>query len=294
MQPCTIKTYQQLDFEDLYYFKENLQPFQLQLIMESFNIKDIINNDQALKIYNSLVNVQQNRCLSSQEQSILNWLLMKLYAIKPFQLDYIPQHVWQKISQILRRPLSSLRKMRQRIQRFNLNKFPWVKEEDEILFNIVRYSQTVDGQIKSNKQIRWNNVSEELRLCTKSQHIRSPRQCRERWINNLNPKLNKMPWTQYELKILMEEVEQVGRQWALIAKKLNRNEHMVKNKYNSIKRQEQISQKLFHKQRQIWINEGDQLIQQNDTPDLDLYYEFAFANMKTKEIFLCDRHNSYN
>ncbi|KAM3147164.1 hypothetical protein pb186bvf_000880 [Paramecium bursaria] len=102
-----------------------------------------------------------------------------------------------------------------------------------------------------------------------------------------------MPWTEQELKILIQQVEQVGRKWALIARKLNRNENQVKNKYYSMTKKEEAASKVSQKQEQICETENDILILQNDAPDPSLHYEFGFANMQTKEIYVCNRQQFF-
>jgi hypothetical protein len=58
------------------------------------------------------------------------------------------------------------------------------------------------------------------------------------WANHLNPDLNKNKWTLEEDLKLMELVNLKGMAWSKIAKHFDgrRNEHMVKNRYNSITR----------------------------------------------------------
>ena len=50
---------------------------------------------------------------------------------------------------------------------------------------------------------------------------RISKQCRERWHNQLNPDVNKAPWSEAEDTIIIETHQKVGNSWAEIAKRLN-------------------------------------------------------------------------
>ena len=49
---------------------------------------------------------------------------------------------------------------------------------------------------------------------------RVSKQCRERWHNQLNPDVNKAPWSEAEDTIIIETHQKVGNSWAEIAKML--------------------------------------------------------------------------
>lgn len=76
---------------------------------------------------------------------------------------------------------------------------------------------------------------------------KTAKQCRERWINHLNPRMNKSYFYLYIIKInnffrgswkfeedfkLIKNFVKYGKKWCLIAKELpNRSQHSIKNRF---------------------------------------------------------------
>lgn len=98
-----------------------------------------------------------------------------------------------------------------------VTKRPFTIEEDKKLIQFVCI----------NGPRNWGHLARQLTN-------RTPKQCRERWNNQLNPNINKGPWTQEEDIILAEKQRQLGNRWAEIARFLpGRTDTLVKNRWNT-------------------------------------------------------------
>ncbi len=66
---------------------------------------------------------------------------------------------------------------------------------------------------------------------------RTPRQCRERYLNYLSPNANVAPWTVEEERLLLQLHRQLGNKWALIAEFFpGRTGEKIRNRYYSMRR----------------------------------------------------------
>ena len=78
---------------------------------------------------------------------------------------------------------------------------------------------------------KWSTIAD--LMCARG-HQRSGKQCRERWHNHLDDKINKKPFSQGEKKFVDKMVQEHGKQWASIAKAMiSRTDNQVKNMWNT-------------------------------------------------------------
>lgn len=93
---------------------------------------------------------------------------------------------------------------------------PWSQEEDERLLRLVN----------SQGAHYWVRISHLL-------GTRSPKQCRERFHQNLKPSLNHKPISPEEGVLIEQLVGEMGKRWAEIARRLHgRSDNAVKNWWN--------------------------------------------------------------
>jgi len=120
----------------------------------------------------------------------------------------------------------------------NNNKGAWSNEEDVALLN------AMDEVTKEIGHVKWCLVSKRL-------PSRSPKQCRERFVYNLDPNISKAPWSKEEDAFLIYSQKNLGNAWARIASCLpGRTENSTKTRFKSIMRA----------QKRIWKKYEDDYI----------------------------------
>ena len=68
--------------------------------------------------------------------------------------------------------------------------------------------------------------------------LRNGKQCRERWVNFLNPEIKKDPFSLEEDIYLLQRRLEIGNKWAEIIKQMpGRTENNVKNRFNYLFKQ---------------------------------------------------------
>lgn len=98
----------------------------------------------------------------------------------------------------------------------SIRRGPWSPEEDRKLLDAIQlYGPS-----------NWVRISQSL-------GSRTPKQCRERYHQNLKPSLNRNPITAEEGQLIVELVGKYGKRWAEIARHLNgRSDNAIKNWWN--------------------------------------------------------------
>lgn len=113
----------------------------------------------------------------------------------------------------------------------------WLSEEDKILKSLIK---------KYKKKVNWEKISEELE---NHNIMKNSKQCRERWIHQLDPSLIKKKWTLEENQKLFQLHNKTGNRWKIIAKEFEgRTDNTIKNQFFSIiRRSLRIARKILGK-----------------------------------------------
>ena len=109
----------------------------------------------------------------------------------------------------------------------------WTESEDEELVRAVWLAENVlEEQQEPQTRISWTAIAAHV-------EGRGPKQCRERWCNQLQPGLNLYgEWSAEEDATLVELVELHGTKWSHVGRLLQtkRPDNLVKNRYLKLER----------------------------------------------------------
>jgi Myb-like DNA-binding domain len=129
---------------------------------------------------------------------------------------YVPIYNIEKIPEKISKGLSSLPRGGQKTK-------PWSHSEDDKLKELVE-----DLGIK-----KWSKIA--LALNKSFGNKRKGKNCRERWNNHLDSKINKGEWSYTEDLELLHNFKALGHKWSCISKQLpGRTENSVKNRWNTL------------------------------------------------------------
>lgn len=96
-----------------------------------------------------------------------------------------------------------------------------MKREDEELIRLIR----------ENGTRQWSQIAATFNANLGAN--RNGKQCRERWVNFLNPEIKKDPFTLAEDVLILEKRLSIGNKWSEIIKEMpGRTENNVKNRFN--------------------------------------------------------------
>jgi len=107
----------------------------------------------------------------------------------------------------------------------------WLKIEDERLLDLV---------LQMKHPLKWSVIASSLSSLNLNPSVpeRTGKQCRERYVNHLNPRLKTTDFTPIEDATIWRMFATVGTKWAIMSKIIpGRTDNNLKNRFHNLKRQ---------------------------------------------------------
>ncbi|CAD8136229.1 unnamed protein product [Paramecium octaurelia] len=199
---------------------------------------------------------------------------------------------WDQISRIFK--FHNWKACRNRWLNEKHKKVNWTPQEDQVLM-----------QLQSLHPNKWCEIAIELMKICQTPYVRLGKQCRDRWVNKLDPKILNIPWQKEEELRLFQQVKKRGKRWADISAqvfKFRRTENTIKNRFYNLLKQEENRQRLGRvpkDERDILLidsvietltrdlNKCDKSTSQNELNIDNKNYEFLeFDSQELKEIVI--------
>jgi hypothetical protein len=116
----------------------------------------------------------------------LQWSVFNYAIQKNKNIEAFDEQDWINIAQFI--PSRDQNKCIKRwlfIQKLGGNKSAWSEKEDIILRNMIEEFGAKE----------WTKIAEQFNLIMQIPGLRNGKQCRERWMNILDPQIKKSKWT---------------------------------------------------------------------------------------------------
>ncbi|CAD8161914.1 unnamed protein product [Paramecium octaurelia] len=242
---------QEIAIKEFYHFIEKTSFIQENFEMLSkvgdnlrLDFKDWPTAEQAIVLFK--LNLQNGRKKSIKwsetEKKLFYWIVIRYCLYKGLKDNrFIKYEEWREISKIvLGRNAHQCRLKWEQRYRVPLSQIPWTEQEDQLLFSVH------EEFMKSGRENKWSQIAKEIFKQSSTKVFRQPKQCRERWINRLDPNISNVPWDKQQEIDLLKMILIRGKKWSELSILYGRarTENTLKNKYNSLIKREIQKQEI--------------------------------------------------
>lgn len=175
---------------------------------------------------------------------------------------------WNKISTKLDNKTAKQCMQKFKNSQRSAKKGNWTSQEDDLLFLWV----------DQHGPTKWTECSKEIKG-------RCGKQCRERWVNILNPNVKKGNWSDHEQDVIFNNLSTYNTSWSAMSHILpGRTENSIKNYfYSSVRRLK--SNPLIHMVRNIYVHKKANAKQLFDS-NQNLHNDISKLNRLSQKICL--------
>jgi len=205
---------------------------------------------------NGKMTKKMNKWTEKEDERLLSLVLNKEDSSKwidiSLHFDKTPGQCYSRYSRIRRDSIKGL----------------WKEDEDQEIIELVH-----------KLGIKWSIISK------KSRCGRSGKQIRDRYLNKLDPSLNKGSFSRLEDEIILTAYEELGPEWISITKKLKgRSNVMVKNRYHVLTTKRKSWKKGIVDKVFVNINNNEESKVVNDMLNIETVLGLAlrFLNIRQK------------
>ncbi|KAM3143900.1 hypothetical protein pb186bvf_003951 [Paramecium bursaria] len=294
--------------DSLYQIYKNLSSVNLQRLMSRMTLffNKIPSYESFTQLYRTVSQNANQDTWTTDEELLLQYVIISL---KETGLKVMKQQqpqgfqLWQQVQTQMSIKKSN-KAMRCKYKEF-IKKSPqrqqWTQKEDQMLYNLIMYqdySKSSETDFKMKK--KWRLIANQFNILNENGETRSPKQCRERWSNKLDPQINRDQWSVQEEIYFIQLLLQFGKKWADISLKLSsqtnfrrRTEFSLKHRYKCLQRQsnyndvqynEEYSTDWTFKQSRALIGKLQQLQSQFNKINSNSYKIRNIENMNFESI----------
>ncbi|CAD8146516.1 unnamed protein product [Paramecium octaurelia] len=230
------------------------------------------------------------------DKRLFYWIVIRYCLVK--DLSSLTPSEWRDIAKmILGRNAHQCRLKWEQKYKISLSEAPWTEEEDQLL------QQVHEEFSRLGKENKWSQIAREIYKRSPNKIFRQPKQCRERWINRLDPNICNEPWSKQQEIDLLKTILIRGKKWSELSALYGRvrTENSLKNKYNSLLKKEKlkyefetINPQLFAKVQQLRMDYAKKYGKITPIEEIDNYeWQFIVLAIQSLYIDLCVQEGKY-
>ncbi|CAD8064921.1 unnamed protein product [Paramecium sonneborni] len=230
------------------------------------------------------------------DKRLFYWIVIRYCLVK--DINSLTLNEWRDISKmILGHNAHQCRLKWEQKYKISLSEAPWTEEEDQLL------QQVHEEFSRLGKENKWSQIAREIYKRSPNKIFRQPKQCRERWINRLDPNICNEPWSKQQEIDLLKTILIRGKKWSELSALYGRvrTENSLKNKYNSLLKKEKLKYEfetinplLFAKVQKLRMDYAKKYGKITPIEEIDNYeWQFIVLAIQSLYIDLCVQEGKY-